>query len=100
MPEPFLIIMSRSSPRGKEMRPCVGQDWDGEVLSRQFEEGISLNAFLRNADRVEGDVNASGLLNHRAGVLSTAWSSNASTSAVWTTPLAARISFARASIFA
>jgi hypothetical protein len=61
--------MPRSSPRGKEMRPCVSQDWDGEVLSRQFDEGNSLNAFLRNADRVEGDINASGLLNHRAGVL-------------------------------
>jgi hypothetical protein len=49
---------------GQEVRPRVGRDRQGELLDIQLDQGHT-NLRIREADRVERDIDAASLVDHQ-----------------------------------
>jgi hypothetical protein len=70
--EVTVMITPRSLPdhppggqaRGQKVRPGVGRDRQGKLLDVQIDQGHTLQRRVRDADRVERDIDAPRLIDH------------------------------------
>ena len=64
-PDLFATIRRAASPRGQEVRRRVGRDRQGELFDPQLDQRDTQNLRTRDADRVERDIDAARLVDHR-----------------------------------